>query len=79
MVRGEIVTRTRAGYEHSKIVRVRKETKCYGCNRLIPAGVEAEKSCAVIDGTFYWGHWCVDCSGKLAQLNELREWCGVVR
>jgi hypothetical protein len=46
---------------HSKLVKVRKETKCHYCGTTIKAGDQALSEKCFIDGKPYYIHDCLDC------------------
>ena len=54
----------KANETNNKLVKIRKEKQCYGCNDTFPVKSEMLQVKALIDGVWWVHHLCRKCTRK---------------
>lgn len=62
-----------AFFTHRDIKATRKDHRCTGCTKLIPAGANAWYFSTKYDGIFWDGHYHQECRAAELALNELHD------
>ena len=60
---------------NSRLVKTRKPHKCFGCDRVFPAGTIMELSSVVDDGTLFGSYLCDTCLEIVSDFPLGEEFC----